>query len=394
MAPPVASPVASLLTRRVDAAAVRHNVRAMSESQIGEPTPSETVADSVEVGRALFERALQRRIKGLDYFPSLAPPDGASARDQLIANGVLNLYRYRPLAYRVHRVPVLLVMATSSRGYAADLVKGASLVEHLLKAGFDVFMAEWTAPQPDENYLKFENYILDFLPRCASRVRKESGTDELSVIGYRSGGLLALLWAALNPDRGARNLVCMATPYDYAKLDIFQTWADRSFFDVDKMVDRFGSCPTDMLDAVFELMGTRPDAAGEAGLWDRLWGNEQRDALHMFTRWMGDLLPQAGEYFRQHIKRLVWENRLMHGSLEVGGRRIEPARITASFLQIVAEQDVLVPPESSRPLFGAIGSKDRQEIVVRGGHADLFLGREARTVLWPALAAWLGERSA
>jgi len=375
----------------------------MIESEIDDRAIGQvTDAAALDRGKTQFERALRRRIAGLDYLPSLAPFEGASPRDRLIANGTLNLYRYRPQAEPVHRVPILLVMATGSRGYVADLGAGNSLVAHLLKAGFDLFMIDWSPPLADEKHLKLENYVLDFLPRCVSRIRKETGQPQPTLIGYRAGGVLAMLWAALNADAdndragsavGARNLVCIATPFDYAQLSLFQAWADRRFFDVDKLVDRFGCCPADMADGLFETLERQPAASSDIGLRDRLRSHEQVLALHNFTRWMGDILPQAGEYFRQTIKRLLWENRLMHGSLEVGRRLIDPSRITAPFLQIVAEQDVLIPPEASCPLIDAIGSADRNGISVSGGHAGLFLGAEAQQRLWPALTGWLETRS-
>ena len=75
----------------------------------------------LERGRQEFERALQRNIKGLDYFTSPAPVMGASAKDVLIERGTLRLYHYRPLSDEIYRAPVLLVMATTNRGYIFDL---------------------------------------------------------------------------------------------------------------------------------------------------------------------------------------------------------------------------------------------------------------------------------
>ena len=44
-------------------------------------------------------------------------------------------------------------------------------------------------------------------------------------------------------------------------------------------------------------------------------------SFRMFDRWATDILPLAGEYFRQTTKKLMWENQLLHGTLEVDGRR-------------------------------------------------------------------------
>ncbi|AHE56124.1 alpha/beta hydrolase [Sphingomonas sanxanigenens] len=341
--------------------------------------------------RAQFERVLLRRVQGIDYLPSPAPTGGASARTRLIDAGTLQLYRYQPRVPARFKTPLLIVMSTGHRGYVADLAQGDSLVEYLLDAGFDLFMLEWDAPRPDENYLKLENYVLDFLPRAASRVRRETGSERLSVIGYRVGGVLALLWSALSPERGPRNLVAYATPYDWSRLPLLRPWADRTIFDVDKLIERFGCAPVDALDMRFDLEGEE-DSGDQVQLWRSVWAAPHRRATSMFVRWAVDMLPQPGELFRQYVKRLLWENRLLRGSLEVGGRHIDPGRVEAAFLQIFASRDRIVPAVSARPLLAAIGSRDKTELVMDGGHADLFMGA-ARDRLWPALSAWLAERS-
>lgn len=343
------------------------------------------------IGRAQFERVLMRRVSGLDYLPSPAPTEGASPRTQLIANGTLGLFRYTPRVERRHAIPLMLVMSTGHRGYVADLAAGQSLVEHLLDDGFDVFMLEWGPSKGDENYLKLENYVLDFLPRCASRVRKESGAESLSVIGVRNGGLFSLIWASLNAERGPRNLVCMATPYDWNRMPMFRPWADREIFDVDKLIERFGGAPLDVFDLLHDL-DEEVDVGDTVQLWRTVWNSPHRHATNMYVRWMCDLMPQPGELFRQFVKRLLWENRLMRGSLEVGGRHADVGRVTVPFLQVYATGDRLIPAASARPLLAAVGGTDKSEIVVPGGHADLFMGA-VRETMWPALSSWLAERS-
>ena len=46
----------------------------------------------------------------------------------------MNLYHYRPIADEIYRVPILIVMATTNRGYILDMVPGQSFIEFLLQA--------------------------------------------------------------------------------------------------------------------------------------------------------------------------------------------------------------------------------------------------------------------
>ena len=83
-------------------------------------------------------------------------------------------------------------MATTNRAYVFDLAPGQSFVEFMLKRGYDIYVIDWNPPQSDESRLGFEDYILDFIPSCVAEVQSRSGEDEVSVIGYCMGGVLAL----------------------------------------------------------------------------------------------------------------------------------------------------------------------------------------------------------
>lgn len=349
--------------------------------------------DLIDQARIAFDRALQRNIKGIGYFTSPAPVLGASPKDVLIQRGTMNLYHYRPMADEVYRVPLLLVMATTNRGYVFDMVPGQSLVEFLLKAGYDVFMLDWSPPRADEKHLGLADYVLDFIPACVARIAEETGEDELTVVGYCFGGVLSVLWAALHADGPMKNLVCFTTPVDFSRMELFQAWADKRFFDVDRLIDTFGNCPADMLYAAFDLLRPAGRIAGNIRLWDNMWNDDFVKSYRMFDRWTSDMLPLAGQYFRETTRQLIWDNQLMEGGMTVAGRPVDLARITAPFLHVVAEHDHIVPYAASHPLIDKVGSTDKEEVVLKGGHVSLVAGANAIRRLWPRLDEWLQERS-
>jgi len=352
-----------------------------------------TAPDPLASAAREFERALARNLKGLDYFTTAGPRLGATPRDVLVERGTMRLSHYHPRVDDVYRVPILLVMATTNRGYIFDMVPGQSLVEYLLDSGFDVFMLDWEAPRHDERGLSLESYVLDFLPAAAARVAAETGEPDLSVVGYCFGGVLSLLWAALAGRDALANLVTFTTPVDFSAMDLFQSWADRRFFDVDRLVDTLGNCPGDYLYTAFDSLRPGARAAGQVRLYDNLHDDAYVRSFRMFDRWNTDTLPLAGEYFRQTTKLLMWDNRLLGGTLDVGDHRVDLSAITAPFLHLAAEHDHIVPPAASAPLLSMIGSADKREIVLKGGHVSLVAGPNAKKRLWPALAAWLAERS-
>ncbi|MBN8849850.1 MAG: alpha/beta fold hydrolase [Sphingomonas sp.] len=350
-------------------------------------------SDPISAARAEFERMMARNISGLSYFTSPAPVVGATPKDVLIARGPMRLNHYRAMTDEVYRVPILLVMATTNRGFIFDLVPGQSLVEFLLKAGFDVFMLEWEAPRSHERTLTLEDYAVTFIGAAVERIKEETGEPDVSIIGYCFGGVLSLLHTALHRDTGIANLVTFTTPIDFSQMGMFAAWSDQRYFDVDRLVETFGNVPGDMLYSSFDMLRPAARAVGNIRLYDNLWDEEYVKSFRMFERWNTDTLPLAGEYFRQTTKMLMWENRLLNGTMEVGGRKVDPGSITIPFLHLAAEHDHIVPRAASAPLIEMIGSDDKQEIMLKGGHVSLVAGGNAIKRMWPTLAGWLAERS-
>ncbi|MEY2926913.1 MAG: hypothetical protein RL367_1390 [Pseudomonadota bacterium] len=349
--------------------------------------------DFLATASAEFERAMQRNIKGLGYFTSPVPSVGPTPKDVILSRGTMQLYRYHPMVDDVYRVPLLLVMATTNRGYIFDLAAGGSLVEFLLKQGYDVYMLDWEAPRADEKNLGMEDYVLDFLPSAVAAVQAASGEHDINIVGYCFGGVLSLLYASLHTDGPLKSLATFTTPVDFTEMKMFQAWSDPRFFDVDRMVETFGNVPPEMLYMSFDMLKPASNLAGRVRLLDNMWNDEFVAAFRRMDRWSTDVIPLAGRYFQQTTKQLMWENALMKGTMTVGGKLVDYGKIKVPYLHVAALHDHIVPTAASAPLIGMIGSDDKQEIVLKGGHVSLVAGANAVRRLWPQLDQWFQERS-
>lgn len=343
--------------------------------------------------QAELDRALQRNIKGLEYLTSPSPLVGTTPKDLVHSRGTLNLYRYRPLSEEVYRVPLLLVMATTNKGYIFDLAPGRSLVEYLLRAGYDVFAIDWSPPRAEERHLNLETYVTDFIPDCIGRVQALAGEEHVSLVGYCMGGVLSVMAAAIHRPGPIKNLACFTTPIDWEHMKLFRAWSDPRYFELDRLVDTFGNIPPEIVLTSFEMLRPATRVAGQVQLWERMWSDEYVRSYRMFDRWATDPLPVAGEYFRDTIKELLWNNRLLKGDLRLGGERVDLARIRIPLFHAMAQHDHIVPYEAAEPLVRLAGAEDKTEIVLKGGHVSVVAGPNAVKRMWPALDAWLGERS-
>ena len=84
---------------------------------------------------------------------------------------------------------------------------------------------------------------------------------------------------------------------------------------------------------------------------------------------------------------------MLEGTLELGGKRVDLGSIKLPIIHAMAEHDHVVPYAAAKPLLDAVQSEDTEAIVMRGGHASLVAGGNAKYRLWPKLDQWLSARS-
>jgi polyhydroxyalkanoate synthase len=308
------------------------------------------------------------------------------------------LYRYIPVvpAEQRHKVPLLLVFALMNRPYILDLRPGNSFTEYMVKQGYDVYLLDWGAPGPEDKGLKFDDYVLDYLPRALRKLKAVSGCDEFSMLGWCIGAILTTIYAALRPDSGLKNLILLTAPLDFSDKTAggFVRWVNDQSFDPDKIIDAFGNVPGEMIDYGAKALKPVENYIGSyLTLWDNLDEPRIVESWHAMNTWVTDLIPMAGATYRQLIKELYQENRLIEGRLIIRGERVDLSRIRANLLNVIALADHISPPCQSESVMTKVSSQDQLLLKVKGGHIGMMAGSGALKYTWPHIEAWLAARS-
>jgi polyhydroxyalkanoate synthase subunit PhaC len=315
-------------------------------------------------------------------------------KELIYARGTLRLYHYLPQTPDIFRVPVLLVMSPVSKPYIFDLTPNQSLVEYLVRAGFDVYLVDWGTPRSEHRGLRVDDYVADLIPDCIAQIQAQSGVTDISLIGYCLGGMLTTLYAAREPTGPLRNLLLIATPVNAEGMEIQRKLLTVNGLDPDLIVDKLGNVPSAMIEAAFQMLRPLQKASGQLSLINNLDKPEVLKATLRISRWGADALPFPGEAFRQLAHEFIIENKIVTGNFEVRGEKLDLRNICVPVLHIVAEHDHVVPSAASRDLVHLVGSKDKEEWVIKGGHVSLVAGLGAVTRTWPRLVGWLAPRSA
>lgn len=317
---------------------------------------------------------------------------GACARDVVLRDGKLTLYRYRPTTGATNPVPVLIVYALANRPYMMDLEPERSMIRGLLDAGLEVYLVDWGYPDDGDRDLDLADYVQRRLGDCVQSVCDRHGRRSISLLGVCQGGTFSLCFSALNPDQ-IHNLVLMVTPVDFHTPDnLLTVWLRH--VDVDAMVDTLGNIPGSLLNWAFvSLKPLRLTGQKYLEMLDSLDDGEKAKTFLRMEKWIHDSPDQAGECFRQFVKDLYQDNKLVKGTLRIGGREVDLRRITMPVLNVYAAQDHIVPPAASVALERYIESDDYTTLEFDGGHIGIYVSNKAQRQIPRAIADWLNTRA-
>ena len=340
-----------------------------------------------------LERSVLRAKNGIRVVTGSGKPQlGATPKDVIWQRDRAELWRYQggPIRYGP---PVLFVHSLVSRSYIMDLRSGSSTVEFLLERGFDVSMLDWGVPDERDADNTIETYVDEYLPAALAALRRETGSDKVTLVGYCLGGTFAMLYAA-GEDAPVRNLVLLASPMDYGEMGAMVAAVLDGRIDPDELVDETGNVPADLLYAAFFMQAPTTEIARYAMLLENLWNDEYVEAWQAMGQWVREQVPFPGAAMRQIVEQLVRRNALMSGTMRLKGRTVDFANVRANVLNAIAERDNVVPLAAAEPAGRLVGDPARRdELRLSGGHATFFAGRHARTHTLPALTTWLVERS-
>lgn len=313
-------------------------------------------------------------------------------KDVVLRDGTAQLYHFRPIGpVAPDRRPLLLVPSMINRWYVLDLRAGASVVEALVKAGFDVWCIDWGAAEQEDRYLKWEDVIAR-LGRMVRRVRRETGADKVGLLGYCMGATLSGIYTALNPDMVAA-FVNLAGPFDFSHAGLLGTMTKREWFDAEAVTAAGNITPFQMQSGFITLRPTAQISKWIA-LAEKAHDQAFRDSFEALETWANDNIPFPAAAYVTYIDELYQRNLLIQGKHHVAGKRVDLANITCPVLAVVTSADTICPPPAACALIEKCGATDKEVVTVPGGHVGGVVGSKASQVTYPAIARWLEKRLA
>ncbi|RLL46590.1 class III poly(R)-hydroxyalkanoic acid synthase subunit PhaC [Oceanobacillus piezotolerans] len=358
-------------------------------------TPTESMETLLDGMPEEYKKSYKRYQRALNILTKEPEPQvGQTPKEVIWTKNKAKLYRYQPNKTKTKSIPLLMIYALINKPYILDLTPGSSLVEYLTDKGFDVYLLDWGTPGYEDRHMKFDDYVLDYIPRAIKKVLQKSGQDEISLLGYCIGGTLTSITAALNPHLPIRNLVFMTSPFDFSDAGLFTNWLDERYFNLDLMVDTLGNVPAETIDFGNKLLKPITNYLGPiVSLADRADDDEFVKNWSLLQKWVADGVPFPGEAYRQWISEFYQQNKLINDELYIRGQQVKLSNIKANVLNIAADRDHIAIPNQTEKLMNKISSKDKTFKLLSAGHVSVTVGKKAARTTYPLIEEWLSVRS-
>lgn len=332
-----------------------------------------------------------KMLTGYENLVNAGDVDVATTPKELVfQQDKVKLYRYTRETKATVKTPLLISYALVNRHDMLDLQPDRSVIKKLLDLGLDIYIIDWGYPTRADKHFTMDDYVNWFIDDCVDFIRKNNKTEKVNLMGICQGGTLSLIYSALHPEK-INNLVTLVTPVDFSTNDgLLFRWAKD--MNIDRLVDAYGAVPGDFLNNGFAMLKPMMKVNKYMGVLDTLQDKDKMMNFLRMEKWINDSPNQAGECFRQFLKDLYQGNKLVKGTLEVGGKTVKLENVTMPLLNIYAAEDHLVPPAASIPLNDYVGTKDKELYKFPGGHIGVFVGGRSQKELAPAIHKFLATR--
>ncbi len=122
---------------------------------------------------------------------SMRVKKGASPAETVYCEDRLKLLHYLSEAPPKFKTPLVFVFALVNRPYILDILPNKSVVSHFVKAGFDTYLVDWGVPTYADREKGLEDYVNGYMVRVVDEVRRRTGSETVSVLGYCMGGSMS-----------------------------------------------------------------------------------------------------------------------------------------------------------------------------------------------------------
>jgi poly(3-hydroxybutyrate) depolymerase len=313
-------------------------------------------------------------------------PNWASPNEVVLSTPLARLRDFTPA--RSARVSPTLVLPPQA-GHDSCIVDYSaeqSQMGAILEAGLARALAlDWIGASAQTKDASIEDYV------ATVEAAVEHIGEPVNLIGDCQGGWLAMIYAALRPER-VNTLTIAGAPIDFhAGEPVIHRWVQAltpggsMAFYRSLVAAGGGVLPGEAMLAGFIVINPQSELGKHLQLLANLHDPEHVERYRAFEDWYRHTQAIPGAFYLWIVENLFLHNRLIGRELEIGGEVVDLARIDMPLNLLAGATDHITPPEQVYATAAAVSTPPHRigRFLSSGGHLGLFMGHEALREHWP-----------
>jgi polyhydroxyalkanoate synthase len=218
------------------------------------------------------------------------------------------------------------------------------------------------------------------------------------VIGWSLGGIFAALAAADGPHLPIASLTIVGSPFDVkqvpmvAPLRPILRLTDGGI--VTQLYRLLGGAPKPLVRRAFQLSSGTKLITKPIAIMQNLDDSEWLAQIEAVDRFTDNMIAYPGRSFGQLYHRMLKNNQLLTGTVDLSGHEIDVANIKAPVLVFAGNTDGIAPINAVKALVKLLTNAHEVRFeIVPGGHLGMLTGRAARATTWVTMDEWIEQYS-
>ncbi|WP_137725456.1 PHA/PHB synthase family protein [Prescottella subtropica] len=283
-------------------------------------------------------------------------------------NDLIELIQYTPQTEQVHAVPLLACPPWINKFYIMDIGPGRSFVEWAVRHGRTVFLISYRNPDESMSEVGFDDYLTDGVSAAMDVALEITGASTIDLVGLCLGGAMASITAgylAAIDDPRMGTLTLANTLLDYSSPGELGLLTDpETLAKVDLVMKRAGYLDGKDMGQTFDLLRAN-DLIFR--YWVSRWMLGEPPQAFDLLAWNEDSTRMPASMHSTYLRTLYGENQLAAGAFTINGQQISLSKTTCDVYLVGAQDDHIVPWQSSFAGTALFGGKVRF-VLSNGGH--------------------------
>jgi poly(3-hydroxyalkanoate) synthetase len=298
---------------------------------------------------------------------------------------------------RAEVVPTLVLPPQAGHSSCiVDYSDAQSQIKVIRAAGLErCFSLDWIGATQDTK----DTGVDDYLAVIGRAVEHAGG--RVNLVGDCQGGWLATIYAALHPEQ-VHTLTIAGAPIDFqagdavihAYVDSLAKGPGMGFYEqVVAMGD--GVLRGEYMLNGFITIRPESEVSKQLELLQHLDDPDHLARYRAFEDWFKHTQDIPGRFYLWIVEHLFRDNRLVQGTLEAGGERVDLGRIACPLFLLGGADDHITPPAQVFAIADHASTPEEHVVrrVTSGGHLGLFMGSEALRDHWPPILTAVADLS-